>query len=97
MAQSLLRVFGHQGFEFGLGSLMVEKSETRRAEETRGFRPRIGLAHIDEPNRFDPGPRGLDAERIRGLAGLDAAPEFALRRDKEMLVERIGGYGYFNP
>ena len=36
------------------------------------------------------GLRRLDAEQARGLAALDAAPEFPLGGDDEVLVERIG-------
>ena len=32
----------------------------------------------------------LDTEQARGLATLDAAPEFSLRGDDEVLIERIG-------
>src|ERR1700722_18546270 len=47
MAGGFLRVLLHQSFELGLGSLMVEKGGTGRAEEAGELRPRIGFAHVD--------------------------------------------------
>ena len=40
-------------------------------------------------------PGRLDAKQVRGLAGLDAAPEFLFGREQKMLVERIGRNGHF--
>ena len=54
------------------------------------FRPGIRRAHIDDADRLDARPRRLDTEEPRGLAVLDAAPEFLLRGQKKVLVERIG-------
>ena len=42
-------------------------------------------------------PRRLDAEEARGVAVLDAAPELPFGGDNEMLVERIGMGGNFDP
>ena len=42
-------------------------------------------------------PRRLDAEQMRGLAALDAAPELLLGRQQQVLVERIGRNGHFHP
>ncbi len=53
------------------------------------FRPGIRRAHVDDADGLDPWPRRLDAEEARGLAVLDAAPEFLLRGQKKVLVERI--------
>src|SRR5271165_299987 len=97
VAGGFLRVLRHQGFELGFGPFVVEKGGTGRAEEPGELRPRIGLAHIDDPNRFDPRPRRLNAIGARGLPGLDAAPEPALGGDQKVLVERVGGDGHFNP
>src|SRR5271170_8472698 len=36
-------------------------------------------------------------QQAGGLAGLNAAPEPPLGRHQEMLVERIGSYGHFDP
>ena len=63
----------------------------RVRDKDRGkLRPGIGGAHIDNAHRLDPRPRRLDAEQARGLAALDAAPEFPLGGDDQVLVERIG-------
>src|SRR5271157_1522637 len=78
MAGRLLGVRGNESLELGLGAFMVEKGGARGAEEPGELRPRVGLAHVDHPDRFDPRPRRLDAIRPRGLAGLHAAPEAPL-------------------
>ena len=54
------------------------------------FRPGIGRTHVDNAHRLDARLRRLDAEQGRGLAALDAAPEFPLGGDDEVLIERIG-------
>src|SRR5271169_6314354 len=41
MAGGFLGVLGHQGFELGLGSLVVEKGGTGRAEEAGELRPGV--------------------------------------------------------
>jgi hypothetical protein len=79
VAGSFLGVLWHQGLELGLGPLMVEKRRSRGAEEASELRPRIGLAHVDNANRFDPRPRRLDPIGARRLPGLNAPPESALR------------------
>src|SRR5271166_5582822 len=61
MAGGFLGVVRHQGFELGLGSLVVEKRRTGGAEEAGELGPRIGRAHVDDPDRFDPRPRRLNA------------------------------------
>src|SRR5271169_2940349 len=48
VAGRLLGVFRHQGFELGLGSLMVEKGGPRRAEEAGELGPRIRCAHVND-------------------------------------------------
>src|SRR5277367_2322611 len=53
MAGSFLGVLGHQGLDFGLGSLAVEKGGAGRAEEAGELGPRIGLAHVDDSDSFD--------------------------------------------
>jgi hypothetical protein len=39
------------------------------------------------------GPGNDDAEKARGFAAFDTAPEFAVGADDEVLVERIGTGG----
>jgi hypothetical protein len=80
MAQSLFGVFRHQNFQLDLGPLMIEEGGAGRAEQASKLCPRVGPAHIDNPNRGDRGPRRLDAEGSRNLARLDAAPEPSLGR-----------------
>ena len=89
VADRLLGILRHQGFQFGLGSLVLEKCSPRAAKYTRKLRPGIGCAHVDDPHRLDSRPGRLDTEEARGLAALDAAPEFFLRGEQEVLVERI--------
>src|ERR1700684_1458019 len=47
VAGHLLCVLRHQGFELGLGPLMVDERRAGCAEEASELRPRIGLAHVD--------------------------------------------------
>ena len=81
MADRFLSVLGHQGLEFGLGILVLEVSLARAPKHAREFRPGIGTAHVDDPHRFDPRAGRLDSKQSRGLAILDAAPEFFLGRE----------------
>ena len=76
---------------------MVEERRAGCAEEAGELRPRIGLAHVDDANRFDPRPRRLDAIGARRLAGLNAAPEPPLGRHQKVLIERVGGDGHLDP
>src|ERR1700722_13712996 len=73
-------VFRHQGFELGLGPLMVAERPAGCAEEAGELSPGIRAAHIDQTNRFDPRPRWFDPIGPRCLARLDTAPEPALGR-----------------
>ena len=60
-------------------SSAFERSWSRKAcrvaEQTGKFRPGVRGAHVDNPNRFDPGLWWLDTKQARGLAALDTAPE----------------------
>jgi hypothetical protein len=51
----------------------------------------------DDPDGFDPRLWRFNAEQMRGLATLDTAPELALGRDHQMLIERIGMGGDLDP
>ena len=97
VAGGFLGVLRHQGLEFGPGPLMVEKGRAGGAEEAGELGPGIGLAHIDDANRFDPRPRRLDPIGARRVPGLNAAPEPALGGDQKVLVERVGGDGHLDP
>ena len=70
---------------------MLEEGGAGRTEDACEFRPGIGRAHIDDPDRLDPWSRRLDAEQTGWLTALDAAPEFPLSRQQEMLIEGIAG------
>src|SRR5262245_53054411 len=90
VADRFLGVLGHKGLKFRLGILMLEVSLARAPKHASEFRPGIGCAHVDDPHRFDPRARRLEAKQSRGLATLNAAPEFFLGREQEVLVEGIG-------
>src|SRR5215204_2097255 len=69
---------------------MLDEGWSRPAIHGRELGPGVGLAHVDRPHSFDPCPGWLNAEEARGLAGLDAAPEFLLCREQKVLIERVG-------
>ena len=96
MADGFLGVLRHQAFEFGLGSLVLEKGGRVSAKEAGEFRPGIGRAHVDDPDRLDPRPWRLNTEEARGLAALDAAPELPLRGQQQVLIERSRGVEFFD-
>src|ERR1700722_17689121 len=97
VAGGLFCVLRHQSFEFGLCSFMVEKRRSRGAEEARGLRPRIGLAHVDHANCLDPRPRRLPAIGVRRLSGLHTTPEPPFRRHQKVLVKRVSWDGHLDP
>jgi hypothetical protein len=72
VAKCFLGVLGHQCFEFGFGSLMVEKRGAGRAEEVSELAAGIGPAHVDDSNSLNARPRRLDPIRARRLPDLDA-------------------------
>src|SRR6266702_2847323 len=84
MADRFLGVLGHKGLELRLGILMLEVSLARAPKHAREFRPGIGCAHVDDPHRFDPRAGRLSKQQARGLAILDAAPEFFFGREQEV-------------
>src|SRR6476646_253519 len=97
MPDRLLDVLWHEAFELRLGVLMLEVGLACALKHTGEFGPGIRRTHIDDPHRLDAGPGWLDAEDARALAALDAAPEFLFRRQKEVLIERIGWYLDLDP
>src|SRR6516225_6032299 len=76
---------------------MVEEGRASCAEDAGKLRPRVGFAHVDDPNRLDPWSWRFDPIRSRRLAGLDAAPEAAFGGDEKVLVKRIGRYAHLDP
>src|SRR5450631_2794842 len=88
MPDSFLGVVRHQGFEFALGLLMLEKRRSGPPEAAGKFRPSVGSTHIDDPHGLDPRPRRLGPEEVRRLAGLHAAPELLFGRQQQVLIER---------
>src|SRR3984885_7007426 len=96
-AGGLLCVLRHQSFELGLCPFVVEKSRSRGAEEAGELRPRIGLAHVDDANCFDPWPWRLDAIGARRLSGLHTTPEPPFRRHQKVLVKRVSWDSHLNP
>ena len=97
MADRLLRILGHQGFELGLGLLVLEVRLPGADEDVGELRPGIGGAHIDNADRLNAGPWRFDPEQGRGLTALHAAPEFPLSGDNQVLVKRIGMGGDLDP
>src|ERR1700747_1139749 len=97
MSARLLGILGHQYLEFGFGALVREEGFTRVAVNRRELCPRVRSAHVDDANGLYFGRRRLDAEQARGLAALDASPELPFCGQKEVLIERIGRNGHFDP
>src|SRR5438046_1104535 len=61
------------------------------------FGPGVRGGHIHNPYGLNARLRRIDPEQGGGLASFDAAPEFRLCGDNEMLVKRIGVGLDFNP
>ena len=97
MADGLLSVLRHQALQFCLGLFVFEMRRPRPREDRGEFRPGIRRAHIDNAHCLDARLGRFDSEQGRGLAVLDTAPEFPLRGDDQVLVERIGMGGDFDP
>jgi hypothetical protein len=94
------RFFGilrHQAFELGLGLFVLEVSVPRSSKDPGEFRPGIGRAPVDDANRLDARLGRLDVKQAKGLPALDTAPELPLRRDDEVLLERVGIGHDFHP
>src|SRR5580700_552061 len=97
MPSRLLGVLRHQTLQFGLGLFMFEVRRTGLRENRSELRPGIGRAHVDNTDRLDPWFGRFDPERPRWLTALDTAPEFSLRGDDEVLIQRVGMSGDFHP
>src|SRR5262245_20867482 len=79
MPDRLPDILRHQGLELVFRPLMVEKGLAGVAKQGGELRPGIRGAHIDDADRLDARPRRFNAKEARGLAVLDAAPEFLFR------------------
>jgi hypothetical protein len=97
MPDGFLGIVGHQSLQLGLGLLVLEIGRTGSGKDPGKLRPRIGRAHVKDTKRIDPGWRWVNAKQARELSTLDTAPELPLRRDNQMLIERIRGGGDLNP
>ena len=91
MTESLFCVLRHESFELRFRFLVLEVSVSSTAEDAGEFGPGIGRAHVDDPHRINAGPRRIDAEEARGLAILNAPPEFLFRGQQEVLIEGVRG------
>jgi hypothetical protein len=89
MADNLLCIFGHQGFQFRLGFFVLEISRLGPSKDCGKLRPGVGRADINDAHSLDRRPRRFDPEQARGLSVLDTAPELSLGRDEKVLVQRI--------
>src|SRR5260221_13068001 len=74
MPDRLFGVLRHQFLQLDLRGFMVEEGSAGLTKHACEFRPGIGRAHVDDPDRLDPWPWRLDAEKVRCFASLDAAP-----------------------
>src|SRR5436305_13495613 len=76
---------------------MLEVGLSCAAKDVGEFRPGVGQTHVHDPHHLDASSRWLDAEEARAVAALNAAPEFLFRRQKKVLIERIGWYLDLDP
>ena len=90
MADRLLGILGDKTLEFSFGFLMLKVSVSGPSKYSGEFRPGIGCAHVDDPNRFDARSRRFDSKQTREFTALDATPEFLFGGQKQVLVEGIG-------
>src|SRR5262249_57467022 len=74
MADRFLGVLGHKGLEFCLGILVLEVSLARAPKHAREFRPGIGCAHVDDPDRFYPRSARLASKPSSGFPLLSPHP-----------------------
>src|SRR5580704_15013637 len=58
----LLGILRHKALQFGLGLFVFEMSHPGPGKDAGEFRPRIGAAHVDNPDRLDARFRRLDPE-----------------------------------
>ena len=90
MADGLLGILRHQALEFGLGLFVLEMRRPgprkHPANSAQALEALISTMRTASMRGFG----GSTPNRRRGLAALDTAPELPLRRDNQVLIERIG-------
>src|SRR4051794_20834492 len=79
VSNCLLRILGHQGLELALSPFMVEEGLAGVPEQTGKFAPGVRGAHVDNADSLNARSGRLGVDQVRGLAGLDAAPELLFR------------------
>src|SRR5262252_1005921 len=90
MPNRLPGIRGHEALQFDLCVLMLQKCRSSLAKDRGELRPGIGRTHINEANGLDAGSWRLGKEQARTLTAFDAAPEFLLGCQKQVLIKGIG-------
>src|SRR5262245_21662152 len=91
VANGLLGVLGHQGFELAFGPFVLQKGAAGVAEQRGELRPRIRRAHIDDADGLDARAWRLGIDEMGSFAGLHRAPELLFRRHQDAQIERVYG------
>src|SRR5215469_11122631 len=97
MADCLFGILRDESLELRSRTLMLQKGLPGATEDSGEFRPGIRGAHIHDPDCFDPRLQWLNSKEARGLTTFNTTPELALRGNNQMLIERIGMGGDFDP
>src|SRR5262249_9091635 len=79
--EGLLRVFGHQALELGLGPLMLQMRFPGAEKDVGKLSPSIGGAHIDNADCLHARLWRIDPEQAGRLTALNTAPELPLGGD----------------
>jgi hypothetical protein len=85
----LLGILRHEPLQLGLGPLMLQIGQAGLREDAGQLGSGIRRAHVDNADRLDLGLGRIDPEELRHLAVFHTAPELSLRRDHQMLLERV--------
>ena len=97
VAGRFLGIFRHQFLEVGLGAFVLLMGGSGPAEGSANSAQELE-ALISTIRTASSRGRGGSTPNSRGsFAALDAAPELLLRREEQMLVQRIGMDGHFDP
>src|SRR6266540_7186527 len=87
VADGLLGILRHQGFELAFRPFVVEKGAPGVAEQRGELRPGIGRAHIDDADGLDAWPWRLGVDEMGCFAGLDTTPELLFRRHQNAEIK----------